>query len=314
MNSTRDPTRDSTPGPALDGAPAPAASLDIGLLRTFLAVVDCGGFALAAESLSLTPSAISGHVKRLEQGAGAVLLERTTRSFTLTQAGELLYAYARNIVALERELRVRLHGAPARGRLRIGSSEDFAGTWLPRMLQAFRRWHPDVSVELKVGVTADLLRQQERGRLDIVFGKQCSRTTGGGELLWEEDLAWVHAADAPFDPAAEIQLAAFPEPCVYREAAVAALARVGRPWRLAFESSSMAGCLSAARAGFAVTAVARSQVREGLRVLDARDRMPALPKARFCAFVREGAPAAQALTDAVREAGRQHRFGETRGW
>ncbi|WP_454724713.1 MULTISPECIES: LysR family transcriptional regulator [Cupriavidus] len=297
----------------MDAVPASAATLDIGLLRTFLAVVDCGGFALAAESLSLTPSAISGHIKRLEQSAGAVLLERTTRSFTLTPDGEVLYAYARNIVALERELRARLQGAPVRGRLRIGSSEDFAGTWLPRMLQAFRRWHPDVSVELKVGASADLLRQQERGRFDIVFGKQCARTAGG-ELLWEEELVWVHAADAPFDPEAEVQLAAFPEPCVYRESAVAALARAGRPWRLVFESSSMAGCLSAARAGFAVTPVARSQVREGLRVLDGRDRMPALPKARFYAFVREGAPAAQVLTDAVREAGRQHRFGETRPW
>ncbi|MGO4331232.1 LysR family transcriptional regulator [Cupriavidus sp. 2TAF22] len=297
----------------MDSMPASAAaSLDIGLLRTYLAVVDCGGFALAAESLSLTPSAVSGHVKRLEQAAGAVLLERTTRSFTLTQAGELLYAYARNIVALEQEVRARLHGAPARGRLRIGSSEDFAGTWLPRMLQVFRRGHPGVSVELKVGVTADLLRQQERGRLDIVFGKQCSRTTGG-ELLWEEELVWVYAAAEPFDPESEVPLAAFPEPCVYRESAVAALTRVGRPWHVAFESSSMAGCLSAARAGFAVTPVARSQVREGLRVLDSRDRMPALPKARFYAFVREGAPAARTLTDAVRDAGRQHRFGETRG-
>ena len=65
------------------------AVLDLTLLRTFLEVVDNGGFALAADALALTPSAVSGHIKRLEMVAGSVLLERTTRSFELTAAGEV---------------------------------------------------------------------------------------------------------------------------------------------------------------------------------------------------------------------------------
>src|SRR5258706_6538896 len=79
--------------------------LDIVLLRTFLEVVDMGGFALAAERLALTPPAVSGHIRRLEQATGTRLLSRTTRSFQLTPAGETLYAYTRNIVNLEQELR-----------------------------------------------------------------------------------------------------------------------------------------------------------------------------------------------------------------
>lgn len=121
---------------------SPGAVLDLTLLRTFLEVVDHGGFALAADALALTPSAVSGHIKRLESAAGAVLLARTTRSFELTAAGETLYAYARNIVELEREARARLSGAGLKGRLRIGSSEDFAGAWLAEVLQAFHRAHP----------------------------------------------------------------------------------------------------------------------------------------------------------------------------
>lgn len=163
-------------------------SLDIVLLRSFLEVVDSGGFALAADNLALTPSAVSGHIKRLEQTAGVSLLSRTTRRLELTQAGETLYAYARNIVELEREARARLHGTPIRDRLRIGASEDFASAWLPRVLQRFRRWHPEASIELKVGITTDLLRQQAQGRTDVVFGKQCRRVGDDGELLWEEPL------------------------------------------------------------------------------------------------------------------------------
>ncbi|GAB3388589.1 LysR substrate-binding domain-containing protein [Azotobacter armeniacus] len=270
--------------------------------------MDSGSFALAAEHLALTPSAVSGHIKRLEQSSGAMLLARTTRRFELTPAGELLYAYARNIVDLEREVRARLRGAPLKGRLRVGASEDFAGTWLPRILQTFRRWHPDASIELKVGVTADLLRHKSNSRLDVVFGKQCVLVPDIGELMWEEDLIWAFAANQDFDAASTVPLAVFPEPCVYRESALIALGHSMRPWRLVFESSSMAGCLAAALAGFAVTPVARSQLCDGLRTLGAQNGMPNLPMVRFYAFPRNDSAAVQALISAVRKAGQQHRF------
>lgn len=214
-------------------------SLDIVLLRTFLEVVDSGGFALAADNLALTPSAVSGHIKRLEQTAGVSLLSRTTRRLELTQAGETLYAYARNIVELEREARARLHGTPIRDRLRIGASEDFASAWLPRVLQRFRRWHPEASIELKVGITTDLLRQQAQGRTDVVFGKQCRRVGDDGELLWEEPLVWAAATAIELPVGEPLPLALFPEPCVYREAAITALGAAARPWRLVFESASI---------------------------------------------------------------------------
>jgi len=284
------------------------AVLDLTLLRTFLEVVDNGGFALAADALALTPSAVSGHIKRLEMVAGSVLLERTTRSFELTAAGETLYAYARNIVDLEREARARLSGARLKGRLRIGSSEDFAGAWLAEVLQAFHRAHPEASIELKVGVTADLLRQQARGKLDVVFGKQCARVQDEGELLWEEELVWAWAEDKPWKSGPQVPLAVFPEPCVYREAAIGALGAARRAWLPAFESASMAGCLAAAQAGFAVAPVARSQLRQGLRALSREDGMPALPNARFYAFLRSAEPAVQSLVAAVRQTGQRRRF------
>ncbi|MDN7676344.1 LysR substrate-binding domain-containing protein [Burkholderia oklahomensis] len=283
-------------------------SLDIVLLRTFLEVVERHSFALAAERLALTPSAVSGHIKRLEQAAGVALLARTTRRLELTQAGETLYAYARNIVEMEREARARLRGSPLHGRLRVGASEDFAGAWLPQVLHMFRRRHPRASIELKVGITADLLRQQASGRVDVVFGKQCSRIDEAGELLWEEPLVWAYASDAALDAADTLPLALFPEPCVYREAAIAALSGAPRPFRIVFESGSMAGCVSAALAGFAVTVVARSQLRDGLRECGSEDGLPALPAAHFYAFSRQPTPASAALIDAVRETGRRNRF------
>lgn len=283
-------------------------SLDIVLLRTFLEVVESGGFAAAAERLALTPSAVSGHIKRLELATKKRLLERTTRSLQLTAAGELLIAYARNIIGLEREARARLSGASISGRIRIGASEDFAGSWLPQVLETFHRWHPQASIELKVGITAELIRQLQAEQLEVVFGKQCSRVAENGELLWQEELVWAYAAHRPFASQGEVALAAFPEPCIYRESAISALSQAGRPWRMAFESSSMAGCLAAARAGFAVAPVARSQLRDGLRALGADEGMPVLPDMGFYAFANPGSMAARALITQVKEVGWRQRF------
>lgn len=263
-------------------------------------------------TISRSPSAVSGHIKRLEQTAGVSLLSRTTRRLELTQAGETLYAYARNIVELEREARARLHGTPIRDRLRIGASEDFASAWLPRVLQRFRRWHPEASIELKVGITTDLLRQQAQGRTDVVFGKQCRRVGDDGELLWEEPLVWAAATAIELPAGEPLPLALFPEPCVYREAAITALGAAARPWRLVFESASMAGCLSAALAGFAVTVVARSQMREGCANW-ARNRVFRRCRRRVSTPSRQPSLAADALIEAVRQLGQRSRFVTAQG-
>ena len=129
-----------------------------------------------------------------------------------------------------------------------------------------------------------------------------------GELLWEEELVWAWGEDKPWKPGERVPLAVFPDPCVYREAAIAALGKARRAWLPAFESASMAGCLAAAQAGFAVAPVARSQLRQGLRALSREDGMPALPNARFYAFARSAEPAVRALVAAVRETGQRRRF------
>uniref|UniRef100_UPI003BAC0C4E LysR substrate-binding domain-containing protein n=1 Tax=Stappia sp. TaxID=1870903 RepID=UPI003BAC0C4E len=281
--------------------PVGGSPLDTLLLRTFVEVVACGSFATAADRLALTPSAVSGHIRRLEQSAAVTLLTRTTRRVDLTPSGATLYAYARNILDLEREARARLRGSPWQGHLRIGASEDFAGAWLPEALRQFRLEYPVATFELKVGITLDLLRQQDQGGLDLVFGKQCVRSGAGGHLLWEEPLTWVCAESHDLDAEEPLPLALFAEPCVYREAATTALNRAGRPWRVIFESSSIAGCLSAARAGIAVTVVSRSQKRDGLRELAEDDGVPELPHARFYAFP---AVATRATTDMIEAARR----------
>jgi DNA-binding transcriptional LysR family regulator len=284
------------------------ASLDIRLLQSFIAVIECGGFASAAEQLALTPSAISGHVKRLEHCAGVRLLARTTRTVRLTPEGELLLTYARSIVDLEREAHRRLQGDIMKGRIRIGSTEDFASAWLPEALGAFNRRHPNATVELQVGLTSHLVARMEAGELDVVFGKHCEVAPALGSLLWREQLVWAFSANSELKQQQVVPLAVFPDTCVYRVAALTALNRAGREWRIAFESLSLTACLAAARAGLAIAPVAASQMSAELRTLSLAEGFPELPSVGFFAFSEKSNPTAQALMSDVKVMGLKRRF------
>jgi molybdate transport repressor ModE-like protein len=73
---------------------------DTVLLRTFVAICDSGSFTKAAREVNLTQSAVSLHVKRLEDQVGSRLIVRGARGVRLTEQGQVLLSYARRILAL----------------------------------------------------------------------------------------------------------------------------------------------------------------------------------------------------------------------
>jgi DNA-binding transcriptional LysR family regulator len=79
--------------------------LDLDLLRSFVSVVDTGGFTSAGERVHRTQSTVSQQIRRLEDGLGYPLLHRNGKQATPTEQGERLVSYARRILALEQEAR-----------------------------------------------------------------------------------------------------------------------------------------------------------------------------------------------------------------
>jgi DNA-binding transcriptional LysR family regulator len=237
----------------------------------------------------MSQSAVSVHIRRLEDQVGTQLLERTTRRVTLTPSGATLLGYARTITSLQEEARARLRPlSKTSGQIRIGVSEDFAGATLPQVLRRFGATHPEVVIEVAVGITTDLLGTLDAGQLDIVLGKQCDGMPADrGEVLWSEPLVWAFANHLRFDPQSIIPLAFFPEPCAYRDAALKALSRSACKWRVALVSPSIAGVRAAALAGFAATPLTESMLDARLRAIGAEEGLPALPPARFMMFVRD---------------------------
>ena len=101
----------------------------------------------------------------------------------------------------------------------------------------------------------------------------------GGTLLLRERLVWVTSASHRAHEQDPLPLAIFEPGCPFRRAAMEALARAGRAYRIAYTSVSLAGVHAAIDAGLAVTVMLRNSVRPGQRILDARDGFPPLGEA-----------------------------------
>ncbi|PDT80257.1 LysR substrate-binding domain-containing protein [Sinorhizobium sp. BJ1] len=270
-------------------------------LRCFVAVAEDGGFSRAAARLHLTQSAVSAQIRRLEDQAGCQLLTRSTRSVALTPEGERLLGYARAILRLNEDAHAGVAASRFVGKVRIGASEDLASTWLPRTLRRFKALHPEVLLEVDVGIPTNLFTALDDERLDVVIGSRC-RGEGRGWRLWREPLVWAFAEHDRIVSPEPIPLAFFPEPCPYREAAIESLAESQRPWRIAYTSPSIAGVRAAALAGLAVTPLPRSSLCGGLVELGPEVGLPVLPDAEFLIAVNEAKSfgAVRTLADMIR--------------
>src|SRR3981189_72397 len=99
--------------------------LYLDLLRSFVSVVDAGGFTRAGERVHRTQSTVSQQIRRLEESLGYPLLHRNGK-VTPTEQGERLLSYARRILALEQEAREVVARPEGGGVGRIGVTEGFA--------------------------------------------------------------------------------------------------------------------------------------------------------------------------------------------
>ena len=129
--------------------------LDITPLRSLIAVADAGGFHRAAAGLSLSQSAVSQHIRRLERVLGRPLVEPDGRRARLTPSGVALLAEARQIVAAHDEVlrRLALDEAPA---FVIGTTDHSADHLLPPVIAAMEDSFPDLQVRFRFDRTTPL--------------------------------------------------------------------------------------------------------------------------------------------------------------
>ena len=138
-------------------------------LRTFKTVADLSSFSLAAGKLRLSQPSVSYQVKELEEALGVPLLDRLGKRVQLTEAGTLLYGYARRMLDVLDEATVALEEMRGikRGTLRVGASTTVGIYLLPAALGAFKKLHPGLIISLEIGTRERVQQQVLRNELDL---------------------------------------------------------------------------------------------------------------------------------------------------
>jgi DNA-binding transcriptional LysR family regulator len=144
--------------------------MELRQLEYFLAVAEELHFGRAADRLHIGQPAVSQQVRRLERELGAELLDRSPRHVRLTAAGESLLPEARAVLAAVARARAAVAATPAArsGKLRLGTSTGL-GERLERVLDAFARLAPGVTLELVAGTADERLARLADGTLDAAF-------------------------------------------------------------------------------------------------------------------------------------------------
>ncbi len=131
-------------------------------MAVFATVVRCGSFAAGARALGLTRAVVSHHVRALETRLGVPLAQRSTRSFSLTPAGEAFRVHCERLLdeAHDGVRSMELLRAEPRGEVRITCSHHFGSKRILPALLAFRRRYPAIRLHVALNDTnVDLVQQ-----------------------------------------------------------------------------------------------------------------------------------------------------------
>jgi len=251
------------------------ATLDLDQLRTFVAIAETGSFTRAAEVVFKTQSAVSMQMRRLEERIGKPIFARDGRASRLTEDGERLLGYARRMVRLSEETIAAFDETELSGSVRLGTPDDYAERFLPEVLARFSRSNPRVEVSVVCEPSLDLMELARAGELDLAIVTHCGQ--GAVQVIRQEPLLWVASGQHCAEEEEVLPLALSKPPCAWRATAIDALTASGRKFRVLYQSANSTAIAAAVTAGLAVSVLAESALRPGMRVLGDADGLPRLP-------------------------------------
>lgn len=251
-------------------------------LRTFVSVIEQGGYAKAGEFLGRSQPAISLQIKKLEEQLGRQLFTKVGQRHVASADGNWLYGKAREILELNDSIFRALMPAPLSGRLRLGIPNEFASTLLPGLIGEFSKRYPDVSLEVTSALSRDLLHTSRRDQFDLILALQNPDEKTQGEVILEDDMVWVGDATRPFI-SDSISLVLAPDGCMYRSRVITQLKQQTRAWKITYTNADLSGLVAAIQQGLGITALARSSMPENVKEL-VHAPLPTLGKVNICLF------------------------------
>ncbi|MEM8541313.1 MAG: LysR family transcriptional regulator [Pseudomonadota bacterium] len=263
--------------------------LELDLLKTLVAIAETGNFSAAAEKVFRTPSAISMQVKKIEEIIDRPVFKRDSRSVSLTSDGVLLLEHARRVLALNNDLISRFITPSISGEIRIGAGDDFAERLLPGMLRQFNQSHPSIIVEVVMENTNELIEKVKAGDLDlaiIVCGAGYKDDHLAEELVTEK-LVWAARKGGVAAEQNPLPISVWEEGCAWRNAALNALNKAGRDYRIAFRSAYIGGQKAAVLSDLAVAPLPISSLGGDIVEAPQSKQLPELAEYAMALMVRD---------------------------
>lgn len=195
--------------------------LNLRQLRIFQAVVRHLSFSRAAEELYLSQSAVSQHIRQLEEHLGVELFVQVGKNVNLTEAGSYLMEYADKIFSLLSETQQVMDDIRElrRGSLKVAADTAAGVHLVPTLLGQFHHTHPLVKIKLEVANRRTVLQRLLWNETDLAFMGYPENTPGlTADAFADNDLVVIAAPDHPFAIRDHITLAELAEePFLIRE-------------------------------------------------------------------------------------------------
>ena len=256
--------------------------LSLDNLRTFVTVVDLGGFAKAGEKLGRSQPAVSLQIKRLEQQLSKRLFAKQGQRQIVNQDGLNLYKTAQTMLDLNDGIFRQFQPISLKGRLRLGIPSEFATTLLPSIIGEFGKLYPDVSLEVTSALSKSLLGDENLSGFDLVLALVDPEVDVDGQVLLIDDLVWVGEGSLA-KPQSTLSLVLAPDGCVYRSRVINKLKQQTQQWRISYTNADLSGITAAIKQGLGISALAKSSVPKQLDIIK-HNHLPELGTIKICLF------------------------------
>lgn len=248
----------------------------------------------------LTQSAVSMQVKRLEQQTCTKLIERLGRGVLLTDEGEKLASYARQILALNDEVLTRLVKDEFESELTLGVPFDIVNPHIPTILREARERYPQIKVKLVSSLTCFLKERFAEGTLDIALTTEASVDRRAEELV-RADLHWWGACGGHAHRQSPLPVAICYN-CAIKPEVTRALGKAGIPWGIVSDTDTEAAVHAMVSADLAVTPAIGARSIPKCTIVPG-GLLPELPRFRINLYVENARNplVTQKIADIVRD-------------
>lgn len=276
--------------------------LDTDVLKTFVAIAECGSFTRAAAQVHRTPAALSMQIKRLEETIGKPVFRREPRQVRLTSDGEILLGYSRRLLKLNAEAVQQFLTPSLTGKISFGTTDDIGTRILPGVLAQFARSFPGVQVDVTITSSRENLDRIDSGSLDmglVIIGNEGQEARG--EVIHTEPLVWAGREGGIAFEQSPLPLALANQGCVWRRTALDALDNAGLAYRVAYTCENTAAQEAAMLADLAITPFPISLIRSPIRRLE-REGLPELAKYQISLVRNSSNPQTDMLAEHIKNA------------